>query len=183
MRRLAPILVTCLLFAGCGGAQPKSAAPSAGAAAKALAGAPPPLARLHTQANRLLDGGPSAFKARLRELRGHPVVVNKWGSWCAPCRGEFPFFQRQSIERGRKVAFLGVDGNDNDGDARKFLRSYPVSYPSYKDPKLGISAVFNAVQAFPSTAYYDSHGSLNYVHQGGYANERKLSEDISRYAR
>jgi cytochrome c biogenesis protein CcmG, thiol:disulfide interchange protein DsbE len=183
MRRVTPILVTCLVVAGCGAAQPKSAAPSTGAAAKALAGAPPALARLHAQANRLLEGGPSAFKARLRELRGHPVVVNKWGSWCAPCRGEFPFFQRQSIERGRKIAFVGVDGNDNDGDARKFLRSYPVSYPSYKDPNLGIAAVFNAVQAFPSTAFYDSHGGLNYVHQGGYASERKLSEDIDRYAR
>jgi cytochrome c biogenesis protein CcmG/thiol:disulfide interchange protein DsbE len=183
MRRLTPIFVTCLLVAGCGGAEPKSAAPPAQAAAKALAGAPPELAKLHAQANRLLGGGADAFKARLRALRGHPVVVNKWGSWCPPCRAEFPFFQRQSIKRGRRVAFIGVDGNDNDGDARKFLRSFPVSYPSYRDPNLGIAAVFNAVQAFPSTAYYDSRGGLAYVHQGGYPDERKLSADIDRYAR
>jgi cytochrome c biogenesis protein CcmG, thiol:disulfide interchange protein DsbE len=183
MRRLIAILVLCALVAGCGGAQPKSAAPSDEVAAKALAGSPPELAALHRQANRLIDGDAAAFKARLRRLRGHPVVVNKWASWCPPCRGEFPFFQRQSVKRGRKVAFIGVDGNDNDADARTFLRRYPVSYPSYKDPQLGIAAVFNGVQAFPTTAFYDSRGRLAYLHQGGYAAESKLSSDIDRYAR
>ena len=183
MRPVTPIFVICLLVAGCGGAAPKSAAPPRQVAAKALAGSPPELARLHEQANRLLDGDADAFKARLRELRGHPVVVNKWASWCPPCRGEFPFFQRQSVKRGRKVAFIGVDGNDNDADARTFLRRYPVSYPSYKDPQLGIAAVFHGVQAFPTTAFYDSRGSLAYLHQGGYPIESKLSADIDRYAR
>ena len=183
MRRLALFLAACLLAAGCGSEEPKSAAPDRQAGEKALAGAPPALARLHRQANRLLGGGDEAFKARLRELRGYPVVVNKWASWCAPCRAEFPFFQRQAVKRGRKVAFLGVDSNDNDADARKFLRGYPVTYPSYRDPKLGIAAVFNAVQAFPATAYYDRRGRLASVHQGGYTTESKLSEDIERYAR
>jgi cytochrome c biogenesis protein CcmG/thiol:disulfide interchange protein DsbE len=183
MRRLTPILVVALLVAGCGTDQPKSAAPRPQAAAKALAGSPPALAALHREANQLLDGGPGAFKARLAKLRGHGVVVNKWASWCPPCRAEFPFFQRQSLRRGRKVAFIGVDGNDNDADARKFLKGFPVSYPSYMDPQLGIAAVFNAVQAFPSTAFYDSRGGLAYVHQGGYATESKLSQDIERYAR
>jgi cytochrome c biogenesis protein CcmG/thiol:disulfide interchange protein DsbE len=183
MRAVIPIFALCLVVAGCGGGGPKSAAPSPQVAARALAQSPPELASLHQQANRLLDGGADAFKARLRRLRGHPVVVNKWGSWCAPCRGEFPFFQRQSIKHGRTVAFVGVDGNDNDADARTFLRRYPVSYPSYKDPQLGISAVFHGVQAFPTTAFYDSRGRLAYLHQGSYATESKLSADIGRYAR
>ena len=183
MRRLTPILVTCVLAAGCGSDDPESAAPAPAAEKKSLAGAPAPLARLHRQGNQLLGGGAPAFKARLRELRGYPVVVNKWASWCPPCRAEFPFFQSLAIKRGRQVAFIGVDGNDNDGDARKFLKRFPVSYPSYKDPNLGIAAVFNAVQAFPATAYYNRRGQLAYVHQGGYATERKLSEDIERYAR
>lgn len=183
MRRLAPILAVCLLAAGCGAAQPKSAAPAPRSAANRLAGAPPALARLHRQAGQLLGGGRKAFEARLRELRGHPVVVNKWASWCPPCRAEFPFFQRQAIERGRNVAFLGVDSNDNDADARTFLKRFPVTYPSYRDPNLAIAAAMKAVLAFPSTAYYDRRGRLAYLHQGGYATESKLSRDIERYAR
>ena len=49
------------------------------------------------------------------------MVVNKWASWCGPCRAEFPFFQSQSVKRGKRIAFLGVDGNDNDADAAEFL--------------------------------------------------------------
>ena len=184
VRTLLCIALAATLLAGCGGGgDPQSAAPSKRQAASALAGAPAPLARLHQQANQLLGGGRTAFEARLRDLRGHPVVVNKWASWCGPCRSEFPFFQRQSVKRGKEIAFVGVDGNDNDADARKFLSQFPVTYPSYRDPDLKVSASFKGLLAFPSTAFYDSKGQLAYLKQGAYATERKLAEDIERYAR
>jgi cytochrome c biogenesis protein CcmG, thiol:disulfide interchange protein DsbE len=183
MRRLLPVLASVALATGCGSGEPKSAAPSEGDAREALAGAPRPLARIHSQSNELLDGGAKAFRARLRELRGYPVVVNKWASWCGPCRAEFPFFQKQALKRGKRMAFLGVDSNDNEAAARRFLDEFPVTYPSYEDPRLEVAAVFRGVQGFPSTAFYDRRGDLAYVHQGGYASERKLAADIERYAR
>ncbi|MEA2349579.1 MAG: cytochrome c biosis protein CcmG, thiol:disulfide interchange protein DsbE [Thermoleophilaceae bacterium] len=183
VRRIACLLVSAVLLAGCGsGSGPPSAAPRAADAARSLAGSAPSLAALHREANRLLGGGAAAFRARLRTLRGHPVVVNKWASWCGPCRAEFPFFQRLSAELGRGVAFVGVNSNDNDSAARGFLRRYPVSYPSYSDPDQKVAKVFAATLAFPSTAFYDAAGKLSYVHQGGYATEAKLREDIRRYA-
>lgn len=177
------MLLSAIAVSGCGSDEPKSVAPPKERAASALEGAPAPLAKLHRQANRLLDGGPDAFKRRLESLEGYPVVVNKWGSWCDPCRAEFPFFQRQAIKRGKQVAFLGVDGIDSDANARKFLADYPVTYPSYKDPALKVAATFNGAGAFPSTAFYDRKGKLVYHRQGGYATEAKLAEDIERYAR
>ena len=104
-------------------------------------------------------------------------------SWCGPCRSEFPDFQRQATKRGKKIAFVGVNSNDNDGNARKFLKKFPVPYPSYRDPDLGVSAEFNGVQAFPTTAFYDKTGRLAYLKQGAYASEEKLASDIDRYAR
>jgi cytochrome c biogenesis protein CcmG, thiol:disulfide interchange protein DsbE len=183
VRAIACLLATAALAAGCGSdSGPPSAAPKPADAARALSGSPPALAAVHRQANRLLDGEAAAFRARLRQLRGHPVVVNKWASWCGPCRAEFPFFQRLSTELGRRVAFLGVNSNDNEGDARGFLKRYPVSYPSYSDPDQEVAKVFSATLGFPSTAFYDARGKLTYVHQGGYATEASLLEDIRFYA-
>jgi len=107
--------------------------------------------------------------------------VNQWGSWCGPCRAEFPVFQRQSLKRGREVAFLGVNGQDNNGNAKAFLAKYPVSYPSYIDGDLSISAVYGGGQAFPTTAFYDARGRLRYTHAGPYANDAQLAADIDRY--
>lgn len=176
------MLTLALSLASCGsGGGPPSAAPPPAAAARALAGSPAPLAALHRQGGRLLGGGRSKFRARLVALRGHPVVVNKWASWCGPCRSEFPFLQRLSVELGRRVAFLGVDAQDNSGDAATFLRRYPVSYPSYSDPDQRIAKLFDATLAFPTTAFFDASGKLVYIHQGAYASEAKLREDIRRY--
>ncbi len=180
MRRFGVLALCALALGGCGSASPKSAGKPDPAA---LEGSPAPLAAVHSQAGQLLGGGADAFKQRLDKLRGYPVVVNKWASWCGPCRAEFPYFQRQSTKLGKKVAFLGVNSNDNDGDARSFLRQFPVSYPSYSDGNLAIAAVFKGVQAFPTTAFYDKKGALAYVHQGAYLSEDKLVTDINRYAR
>ena len=111
------------------------------------------------------------------------MVVNKWASWCDPCRAEFPFLASQSLKHGKKIAFLGVDAQDNDSDAVSFMRETPVSYPSYKDPKLEIAGALKAVAAFPATVFYDRKGRISYVKQGGYATERQLAKDIERYAR
>jgi cytochrome c biogenesis protein CcmG/thiol:disulfide interchange protein DsbE len=183
MRPLALVLAGAILgIAACSsGEEPRSAA--APGDAERLAGAPAPLAGLHRQGNELLDGGADAFKARLKDLRGYPVVVNKWASWCGPCRFEFPFFQRQSVKHGKRIAFLGVDSDDSDGDAREFLSEYPIPFPSYKDPHLAVATELGAVQATPATAFYDSKGELAFLHQGGYSSESKLAEDIERYAR
>jgi cytochrome c biogenesis protein CcmG/thiol:disulfide interchange protein DsbE len=183
MRGIALIAVAAALVTACGSDDPESAAPERAEAERALAGASPELAALHREANRLLGGGPEAFEARLRRLRGHPVVVNKWASWCPPCRQEFPYFQKLSVELGRDVAFIGVDSNDNTGDAEGFLRRYPVSFPSYEDPDQDVAKVFKGHLAFPTTAFYDARGKLTFVHQGGYTSEARLREDIERYAR
>jgi cytochrome c biogenesis protein CcmG, thiol:disulfide interchange protein DsbE len=148
----------------------------------ALKGAPPELAAIHEQENELLPGGAEAFEARLRELRGFPIVVNKWASWCGPCRAEFPYFQSQATEQGKKVAFLGVNSNDGEDSASDFLTEFPVPYPSYLDPDQKIADELEGALAFPATAFYDSRGELVYVRNGPYDSNAALAADIERYA-
>jgi thiol-disulfide isomerase/thioredoxin len=149
---------------------------------QALAGAPKPLAKLYAQGDRLLSGGTSAFGSLLGALRGHPVVVNVWASWCEPCRMEFPYLQRLSAKYGKRVAFVGVDTNDNDAAARTFLAELPLPYPSYTDPNKDIAQSVGATVGLPDTAYYDASGKQVFVKQGQYASEGDFAADIKRYA-
>ena len=166
---------------GCGAGQPKSAA-SAADFERALAGAPPTLARLYGAPGRVLDGGPDAFERQIAGLRGHPVVVNKWASWCGPCRFEFPTLQKLSAHYGRRVAFLGVNSQDSDDAASTFLEEAPVPYPSYTDPDKKIAAALHATLGLPDTAFYDRSGKLVYLKQGPYTSPKELETDVQHYA-
>jgi cytochrome c biogenesis protein CcmG/thiol:disulfide interchange protein DsbE len=149
---------------------------------KPLAGAPPVLAALRKRVNELDRGGAKAFDVELRALRGHPVVVNMWASWCDPCRFELPFLQREALARGTKVAFLGIDVNDARDAARARAAQFPMPYPSFEDPRSNLFARFKA-RGLPTTAFYDARGKLVIVHQGVFPTQAKLAEAIDRYAR
>ena len=182
---LALAALAALAIAGCGGSSsgnPDSRITEQQAKAP-ISGAPPQLASIRGQANQILDGGSDAFDGRLAELRGTPVVVNKWASWCGPCRFEFPWFQTLGEKRGGEIAFLGVNSNDSSGSAETFLSELPLPYPSYSDPNLEIAQDLGGPpQAFPTTTFYDRSGKQVFTHPGVYANEADLVADVNKYA-
>jgi cytochrome oxidase Cu insertion factor (SCO1/SenC/PrrC family)/thiol-disulfide isomerase/thioredoxin len=152
--------------------------PSAEAVKAQLTGSPPTLAALHAQANRLLDGEP-ALAARIRSLRGYPIVINAWGSWCAPCRAEFGLFATASAAYGRRVAFIGADVSDDAGDAQAFLAQHPVSYPSYQMTTRGLTGVVpQGVLGTPTTIFISRAGKIVAVHTGQYEAQGTLDADI-----
>lgn len=150
--------------------------------AKLLAGSPAPLAAIHKQSNELLDGGKEAFNARMDELKGYPVVVNVWASWCGPCRAEFPHLQDAAAEMGNKVAFLGVNTKDENDLAQGFLDDNPVPYPSFTDPGAEIADNLAATHGLPATAFFDSDGELIFTKSGSYSSVEDLVADVKTYA-
>ena len=188
--KVAALIAVCVVIAGAvvigltqAGGQDKAEtkAPSLSEAQQQLAGSPPRLAALHSQAGELLPGALPALKDRLRELRGFPVVVNVWASWCGPCRLEMPTLQQVSADRGRNVAFIGVNLKDNVAAAYRFIKEFPVTYPSYEDPDGKIFNYYGLAGA-PSTIFIKPDGSREYVHSGPYRTSAALNSDIDRYA-
>jgi thiol-disulfide isomerase/thioredoxin len=147
-----------------------------------LRGSPPALASLHVQSNRLLSGDAATVRQRLASLKGWPVVVNKWASWCPPCKQEYPVLQRVAAQMGRHVAFVGIDSGDTMGGAHSFLVSHPLSYPSYFDHSGSLATAIVLSSNFPVTAFYDAAGRQTFIHQGGFSTVAQLETDIRRYA-
>jgi cytochrome c biogenesis protein CcmG/thiol:disulfide interchange protein DsbE len=180
-RKLMVAAVLAAVLAACG-QTPRSAAPTPAQVEAAFAGSPAPLAALHAQGGQLLSATTAQFRAHLAAVRGYPAVVNLWGSWCGPCRGEFPVFQQAAVALGRRVAFLGLDVNDSPGDARTFLRQFPVTYPSYQDPGAHTAFALKAGAYYPTTEFYDRAGKLAYTHAGPYLTVAQLESDAHTYA-
>ena len=149
---------------------------------KSLAGAPAPLAAVYRRGNTIVGGSTKAFQQQVSDLKGHPVVINKWASWCGPCRSEFPIFQHAATKYGKQVAFLGVNANDADAAARSFLKNEALPYPSFSDRNLAISGKLGIVPIFPTTVFLDRNGKRQYIHQGYYTSTDALARDIRRYA-
>jgi thiol-disulfide isomerase/thioredoxin len=148
-----------------------------------LADSDPRLKLIYTQAGDLLGGSRPAFDKRIESLRGLPIVINKWGSWCPPCRGEFPAFQDAAKSNGGRIAFIGVNSADNADDATAFMKQHPVPYPSYVDGyDLKIAKLLKPAGFAPVTAFFNASGRLVHTHPGPYNSAAALKSDIRRYA-
>jgi thiol-disulfide isomerase/thioredoxin len=183
----ALLLVLALALGACGsddsGTDPGSAA-DAPDYKPALAKAPAELKPLYEQGGDLAPGGLDAFQTQLDAVKGYPAVVNNWASWCGPCRTEWPWMQQAAADNLDRVAFMGIDGDDEDAAARTFLDDHPVPYPSFADPgkEVGNEVGATLVGGFPNTLFFDRNGELIYTHQGVYPDQATLEADIRKYA-
>lgn len=122
-----------------------------------LVGRPAPLFAL-----RSFEGVPTG----LEQLRGKPVVLNFWASWCFPaCYEEAPDLEAAwQTYRERGVVVLGVDIQDREADGKAFLQRFGLTFPNGLDP--GTIAIDYGVYGVPETFFIDKRGQIRYKHVG-----------------
>jgi len=183
----AAAVLAALFLGACGSEGSADVDPGSAAEApryeEALARAPAKLTSLYDLGGGIAEGGLDGLERQLEDLRGYPVVVNNWASWCGPCRAEWPHLQRAADEHLDEVAFVGVDSQDSYEAATTYLESHPVPYPSFADPGQKLNGVLDtALVGVPNTLFLDRSGKVVYSHQGPYADAEALNADIEKYA-
>ena len=101
----------------------------------------------------------AGFDELRSQVRGTPLVVNLWASWCVPCRDEAPSLADAAATHGSTIQFLGVDVQDNRADAAGFIREHRLSYPSVFDVPGAIMTDLGIVGP-PATFFYRADGTL-----------------------
>lgn len=154
---LLPVVVVPLVFVlGFGFGRDPNNVPSA------LMARPAPSFELPT-----LDGAALSSES----LRGRPVVINFWASWCLECKTEHPVLMDGQRRHGGDVAFIGVLYQDRPEDARAYLTEMgDPGYPNLIDAD-GRLALDFGVSGVPETFFIDAQGVVRYKHWGALNNE------------
>jgi cytochrome c biogenesis protein CcmG, thiol:disulfide interchange protein DsbE len=152
-RILPPLAALTLMLAACTdtSAEPAPCQPSS-PALRAVTDA----ASLPTEVACLPTMSVEGFHELLGELRGTPVVVNLWASWCEPCEREAPMLTA-AAKQHREVQFVGVDVQDGRGGAERFVEDHGIPYPSVFDPDAEIRTDLGSF-GLPVTVFYDAAG-------------------------
>lgn len=100
-------------------------------------------------------------EVKLSDMRGKPVIVNFWASWCGPCKSEMPDFEEAYKKYGDEICFMMVNMTDGSSEtvstASKFIASKGYSFPVYYDTKTE-AAIAYGVYSIPATYFIDSEG-------------------------
>jgi cytochrome c biogenesis protein CcmG, thiol:disulfide interchange protein DsbE len=104
-------------------------------------------------------------KVSLASLKGKPVVLNFWASWCKPCAYEHPVLEWGAREYGDRVHFVGMVFEDSEPEAKQFLAQHGASFPQLFDPDSRVAVEYGAA-GVPETYFITADGTILDKHIG-----------------
>lgn len=110
----------------------------------------------------LLEARDGTSVLTLASLKGKPVVLNFWASWCDPCKGEAPLLEsrwKQLQAQGKDVVFLGIDFQEASSAASGFMQAYHITYPLVLDTH-GVAANKYRIVSLPDTIFINRAGKV-----------------------
>lgn len=159
---LTILLASGLLIAGCGS---DSSSPAA------VVGNPAPDFQLPD-----LDGQTISPN----DLKGKPILLNFWASWCGPCRSEMPYLQEIYEERsGEGFMLLAINTGESSPQVQEFLQAYNLSLPVLLDTQNSVAEQYG-IQYLPTTFFIDGEGIIQEKIVGAFANKTQIETELSK---
>jgi cytochrome c biogenesis protein CcmG/thiol:disulfide interchange protein DsbE len=165
------ILIVILLLgvvlgaAGCGNDVTSASAP--------VVGSPAPDFALKT---------PDGQAVSLGSLRGHPVLLNFWATWCGPCKQEIPFLQDVATDPARLAGGLemvAVNAKETAQTVRDFQETSGMTYRVLLDPKGQVANLYN-IKGIPTTYFIDKDGIIRYVKVGTFSTKNQIEQTLDK---
>ena len=145
-----------VLLAGCGGQNP-------------LLGKPAPDFQF---------GGQDEQPVSLSDLKGNPVLINFWATWCGPCRGEMPYLQQIYDDwQIMGLVLLAINIGESSSEVEEFMQGQGLSLPVLLDGEGAIAAQYG-IQAIPTTFFIDTEGVIQEVMVGAFQSAAEIEESI-----
>ena len=107
----------------------------------------------------------SGETVHLDELKGKPILVNFWATWCAPCKLEMPAIQAYADKYADKLVVLPINADDNPAAIQKFIDELGLTMPVYVDKGGRVENLFH-ILGLPTTYFIDQEGNLKIQHVG-----------------
>jgi len=159
---IIPIILAALIMTGCGGST-ITTGNGTPAIAPVVGGRAPDFAA------STLDGETII----LDELRGQPVVLKFWATWCGYCRYQMPFFQAAFEEKGHEVKFIGINLRESRDKVQKFVEGEGVGFTMALDVDGAVANSYN-VRPIPATFFLDEQGIIKKIKIGAFMNQAEL---------
>lgn len=113
----------------------------------------------------------------LSELRGTPVVINFWATWCDPCRREMPALQATAEQFAGQVLILGIDQGEGEQVVAPFVEQYGITFPILLDQDFAVGNLYN-IRGMPTTFFIDGDGAIRHLWVGE-MNRITLAEGVA----
>ena len=167
---IAVVLVGAGLWASGFGAQSAPVAVEIGAIAPEIA-------------VRKLENGQPGEVVSLHNLRGHPIILNFWATWCEPCQEEFPALDAvyRKYRESKQLEVIGLNVQDPSGLDRvqAFLGQTGVIFPIWLGTDAGVDRTYH-VKAMPTTVFIDRSGVIRQIRIGGPLTQDSLEQQLGK---
>ena len=143
-------------------------------------GSEPQEARVGSQAPDFQLNNLDGHSISLSDLRGKPVFINFWATWCSPCRSEMPYIQEIYEEwSGKGLVVLAINIGESPSQVEEFMESQNLSFPVLLDTGKNIAQKYN-IQGIPTSFFVDKDGVVQEKIIGAFPSKAAIEKSLSK---